>query len=329
MIRFEFGVEDLARARFAISPMLELVSGLRVIRDPGHAAMHVPWVRAAVPIARRLRLATVFALAPPTGFVPDFLTPPPTSPVVSFEDELERVRRTDAEQIRADVRAALAGRRPSGRVRELLDDPVAGLAALTDALERFWHEALADHWPRIRALLEADIAHRAQRLTTGGPVDLFADLHPDVTWIGGHLEVAVPWAGEVDLRGRSLVLVPSALHWWRPACIVDAPWQPTLVYPARGLALLWQASRRVDGALGAVVGRTRATLLAALDAPRSTTELASALGLSAGGVSAHLTALRNAGLVSSTRHGHSVLYARTPIADQLLTPQEGAETVPS
>jgi DNA-binding transcriptional ArsR family regulator len=329
MIRFEFGVEDLARARFAISPMLELVNGLRVIRDPGHAAMHVPWVRAAVPIARRLRLATVFALAPPTGFVPNFLTPPPTSPVVSFEDELERVRRTEAEQIGADVRAALAGRRPSGRVRELLEDPAAGLAALTDALERFWHEALADHWPRIRALLEADIAHRAQRLTTGGPVDLFADLHPDARWIGGHLEVAVPWAEDVDLRGRSLVLVPSAMHWWRPACIVDSPWQPTLVYPARGLALLWQASRRGDGALGAVVGRTRATLLAALDAPRSTTELASALGLSAGGVSAHLTALRNAGLVSSTRHGHSVLYARTPIADQLLTPQEGAETVPS
>jgi DNA-binding transcriptional ArsR family regulator len=102
------------------------------------------------------------------------------------------------------------------------------------------------------------------------------------------------------------------MHWWRPACIVDAPWQPTLVYPARGLASPWQASRRVDAALGAVVGRTRATLLAALDAPRSTTELASALGLSAGGVSAHLTALRNGELVSSTRHGHSVLYARPP-----------------
>ena len=41
MIRFEFGVEDLARVRFASSPMFELVNGLRVIRDPGHAAMHV------------------------------------------------------------------------------------------------------------------------------------------------------------------------------------------------------------------------------------------------------------------------------------------------
>jgi hypothetical protein len=92
---------------------------------------------------------------------------------------------------------------------------------------------------------------RARHLTTGGPVDLFADLHPDATWIGGHLEAAVPWAEEVDLRGRSLVLVPSAMHWWRPACIVDAPWQPTLVYPARGLASPWQASRRVDAALGA------------------------------------------------------------------------------
>lgn len=96
----------------------------------------------------------------------------------------------------------------------------------------------------------------------------------------------------------------------QPASL-DAPSQPTLVYLARGLVLLRQASRHVDGALGAVVGPIRATVLAAPDAPRSTTEIASAIDLSAGCVSAHLTALQNAGLVSSSRDGHPVLYART------------------
>lgn len=46
-----------------------------------------------------------------------------------------------------------------------------------------------------------------------------------------------------------------------------------------------------------------------------------ASGLSAAGVSQHLTALRAAGLTSTHRAGRSVLYARTSLADSLLTAQ--------
>jgi hypothetical protein len=42
MVRFVFSVEDLSRTRFAISPMLELVHSLLALRDPSHAALHVP-----------------------------------------------------------------------------------------------------------------------------------------------------------------------------------------------------------------------------------------------------------------------------------------------
>ncbi len=181
MIRFDFGVEDLARTRFAISPMLELVTGLRVLRDAGQAAMHVPWAREVMPVARRLELATAFALAPTTGFVPDFLTPPPSSPIASFEEELERIRASDVKQVRANVLELLDQRPRSRELAELLADPTAGLARLADTLEAFWHDAFAGHWPRVRALLDADIAHRAQRLTNGGPARLCADLHPSVT----------------------------------------------------------------------------------------------------------------------------------------------------
>ena len=57
--------------------------------------------------------------------------------------------------------------------------------------------------------------------------------------------------------------------------IYDAPWQPTLLYPARGVALLWEAERPQPGAaLAGVLGSTRAQVLVTLDAPRTTTELA-------------------------------------------------------
>ncbi|MFJ8883312.1 hypothetical protein ACIRJR_07850 [Streptomyces sp. NPDC102402] len=48
--------------------------------------------------------------------------------------------------------------------------------------------------------------------------------------------------------------------------------------------------------------------------------------MSPAGVSQFLTAMRGAGLVSAHRAGRSVLYARTPVADDLLGagPDRGA-----
>ncbi|MFD0331981.1 ArsR/SmtB family transcription factor [Streptacidiphilus monticola] len=60
-----------------------------------------------------------------------------------------------------------------------------------------------------------------------------------------------------------------------------------------------------------------------MDAPASTTELARRAGLTAAGVSQHLTALRAAGLVSAHRAGRSVLYARTEVGNALLVPSGG------
>ena len=91
MVVFEFTLADLARMRFAISPMWELVTSLRVLRNPQPAALHLPWVREAMPIAAGLDLALAFALAPPDGYLPDFLTPPPHGPVPALDDELDRM----------------------------------------------------------------------------------------------------------------------------------------------------------------------------------------------------------------------------------------------
>jgi DNA-binding transcriptional ArsR family regulator len=65
------------------------------------------------------------------------------------------------------------------------------------------------------------------------------------------------------------------------------------------------------------MGATRAALLACLDAPRSTTELAQRLGISPANASHHLTTLRDAGIVSAHREGRAVLYVRTATGDAL------------
>ena len=59
-------------------------------------------------------------------------------------------------------------------------------------------------------------------------------------------------------------------------------------------------------------------MLADLAAPRSTTELAERLQISPANASHHLTALRDAGLVTGRREGRAVLYVRTPLGDALV-----------
>ena len=148
---------------------------------------------------------------------------------------------------------------------------------------------------------------------------LFADIHPEVSFAEDTLRIDMPYEVTADLAGRGLLFVPSAFTWPRPAVSVEPPWQPFLVYPARGIGALWEPGRAAPpAALAALLGARRATVLRALQAPRSTTELAAALDLSPGSVSQHLSVLREAGLVHGHRVGRSVLYVRSPTGESIV-----------
>jgi DNA-binding transcriptional ArsR family regulator len=319
VVRFVFSVEDLARTRFAVSPMWELERSLVALRDPSHAALHVPWLRSLSGRLDGLALERAVALTPPRGFNPDFITPPPAGPLGDIEDDLAALRATPVAQIRSDM-TLFGEQQPRGRAvaDTWLAHPRREVRRLADLLEAYWARAVEPVWPRVRAFLDADIAYRARRLAAGGPAALFADLSENVAWEQPHLDVAVPaHDATIELAGRGLLLMPSAFSAIRPFVIDRAPWQPTLVYPARGIATLWQDAAPAPDGLARILGATRAAILADLAAPRSTTEVAERLSLSPGGTSHHLTALRDAGLVAGRREGRLVLYVRTPLGDAL------------
>jgi DNA-binding transcriptional ArsR family regulator len=127
-----------------------------------------------------------------------------------------------------------------------------------------------------------------------------------------------PYATSIPRSGgRGLLLVPSAF-WQRVGPIVLGSWQPTLLYPASGVELMWQTERVRPDALAGVLGATRARLLIELEEPATTSELARRLGLAAPGVSQHLKRLRSGGLVTADRDGREVHYRRTPLAAELV-----------
>ncbi|GAA3349187.1 hypothetical protein GCM10020358_70380 [Amorphoplanes nipponensis] len=212
----------------------------------------------------------------------------------------------------------LYGRRDPA-LRHLYADPAAGLDRLAAEIEAFWQAAVAPHWHRIRLLLDAEIFARARALARDGAAGPLNDLHDDVRWAGGTLSVRKHACTAADVSdGAGLVLVPSVFVW--PSVLsVFAGDVPQLAYPARAVATLWEPRPEHTGALGAVLGRGRTRLLLELGAPSSTTELARRTGMTPGGVSQHLTALRAAGLVAAHRHGRRVLNVQTPLAEALIS----------
>jgi hypothetical protein len=314
VISFVFGPEDLGRVRFAVSPLFELVSSLDALRDPAAHSLHEPWAQDARRAVKDLDFWLLDAAAPEVGYCyrPDFIAPPPTKPVADLHEELERVRRTSPEQVSRELGWAYPRGLPAGAQRLLQH----GLDDLVDAMAAYWERAIAPHWQEVKAILEADIASRAAQLAAAGPLAALSDLHRDVAYRDGTLEIRRPYEETVPLDGRGVLLIPSVFSWPRVWAMFDPPWQPSLVYTARGTGALWAPAKTPNAALSALLGKRRAEILTQL--PASTQELAQRLHASPGGVSEHLAVLRDAGLIAGRREGREVRYTRTETGDSLV-----------
>lgn len=315
MIEWRFTPDDVARIRFAFSPLFEVVLSLLVLRAPASHSLHLPWVRATRPLLADLDLSELFALVPVRGATADFLARPPASPLPDFAEELQLVRATPPDRVVAEL-GEVRGL-PEPAAERIRSDPEAAIGRLADTLQAYWDIALAGHWPRIQALLAADVLWRSRRLAVGGTRALFEDLHETIAWQGGRLSAADPLGYSGSLSGEGLLLVPTVMTWPRVRKMIE-PYQAMLAYPARGIGTLWETGAPpAPHALAALIGPTRAAMLTALAEPSSTTALAGRLAITPGAVSQHLSVLLDAGMVTRSRVGRSVLYLRTRSGDTL------------
>ena len=317
--------------RFAWSPVWETLHAVRTFIDPRARPYHEAWRAAVEREASRLDLSPLFAVNPLKGSVPDFLTPPPRVPAPAFSDQLAEVRATPAEQVATELercRSTVAKKDQRRYLDQLLADPAAARDLLADRVQAAWDHLVSRFWPRIRSLADADIAYRSQQLTGRGLGPMLEGIDLRIRWGDGTVVVDDHDDTSVELGGRGLVLMPSAFMWPAVAAIIDEPWQPTIAYPARGIGDLWQQAKPPPDALARLLGRTRALLLTSLDQPTSATTLAALLKLSLSGTSGHLVAMRDAGLVAGTRHGHEIRYTRTPLGSGLVRASQSRPAQP-
>jgi DNA-binding transcriptional ArsR family regulator len=155
---------------------------------------------------------------------------------------------------------------------------------------------------------------------------MFADLSPKIRLVDDVVlvETAATLRFRRSTAGEGLTLVPTMFT--RGASPPISPEEPPLImYGARGLGTLWEAEtgNSSAGALDNLLGGVRARLLALLEWPASSTEVAVRLGVTTSAVNQHLRAMRDAGLLTSARHGRSVLYLRSELGDRLVSAAAG------
>ncbi|MCF3131724.1 helix-turn-helix domain-containing protein [Streptomyces olivochromogenes] len=324
MLRLHFTRDDLVRASVAPGPdvLWELVLGATLLGGHQGRAVFDPWRQQALSSLRRLpawQPRLLRSLAPPRGDFPDFLTPGMAES--DLDSGLDMVLSTPRRTLRTDMR--VLGRLPSW-AGEIATGDGEALSALGAALRACHQSLIAPVWPRIRAHVEADRALRARSLLKGGPEGLLAGFGPTLRWKSPVLEADYPVTRDIFLDGRGLLLIPSVFCWRTPVTLIDPSLPPVLVYPIGRGPGWWAGAGQQDGAarrdgLEALLGRTRAAALRAVEDGCTTGELARRLGISAPTASEHACVLREAGLIGSLRHRNTVLHALTPLGAALLS----------
>ncbi|MCX2184086.1 helix-turn-helix domain-containing protein [Streptomyces sp. SKN60] len=281
------------------------------------------------------------------SYAPDFLTPVPRHGE-SMPQVAARIAATPGEEVDYQLDIAIRGRRvwphvlalhrneaayerwrrpmPPALARLARDGGAAVATAAATAMATLFESVLAPDWPRIRAVLDADISNRADQMAAHGAAAVLDDLGERMRWTGTELVLERTYSGIIDWADEGVLFVPATTHAGPVLFAAERPHTPVLFYRARGIGALAERPTGADrSALTGLVGATRAALLATLDMPASTLELSRKTGWSNATVSYHLGILLRSGLVDRHRRGRIVQYVRTDLGTALTTTSTAEE----
>ncbi|WNF31100.1 helix-turn-helix domain-containing protein [Streptomyces sp. C11-1] len=324
MLRVHFSDADLGRTQVAAAPdpLWEIATSLHRFQVRDGRWAYAQWHRSVRAHLGEKGLERAFRtvllpLFPRAAYFPDFLTPVQAGQ--GLDAGLDAILATPPRRILEEV--AILDRvvgAPSWAPR---------LAETQTRLElvrvlRAYHEvAIAPYSEHIQAHIDAERSARCRGLLDGGVEGMLAGLSSTMRWQRPVLHVEYPPEDrDLWLGGRGIKLVPSYFSWRAPTSLADPGLPPVLCYPVlrEPPAPPPDTEGPAAAPLTALLGRARAAALCAVAAGATTGEIARAAGVSASSASRHATALRDAGLITSSRHAATVLHTLTPVGASVL-----------
>lgn len=312
MLRIHFEPGDLGRVSIAttLDPLSEVALAARALRHPGAPRQVRDWRH---DVRRRLapQMRPLFELVPGAPGFPDFLTPRPDP---SLDRSIGMLLDVETARIAVELDGFSL---TSPWCRKLASGDARARRELVVAIKAFDSVALSPYERERQHGFAAIQSTWAEAVLAGGVEQLLASLHPDCTWSDPVLsfDSGGNYINNVYLRGRGLLLYPSVFT--PDPLVLDQPDRaPLLTVPVAGLAKWGQVL--TGGELAALVGGTRAAVLAALMQSASTTELARRTGISLASASEHARVLRGSGLVTTHRESGAAKHRLTALGRQLL-----------
>jgi len=318
VLRVHFTAGDLARTTIAAEPdpLWEILLSLHQTQSRDGQVVLDGWRRAANTTPRPA-LVSLQELAPPTGYSPDFLTPPGSCD--DLDTALDRLAATPRATLDAELGVLATRTAATPWMRELGAGRAGAMRSLTGAIRAYHDRALRPFWPSIRQHVAADRARRVQQWAEHGIAGVLSGLHRRVRWRPPVLEILDFADTDLYLDGRGVRLQPSFFCWHAPTKLRDRSLPPVLVFPtAPPPGALHRGRPGQPAPLNALVGPTRAAALRATVAGCSTSELARRCGVSPATASQQATVLRGAGLISTRREGGAVRHEITALGLHLL-----------
>lgn len=320
MIELRMAPGDLTQMRFSYSPLSEAINSLYMLHSGRVHTLHRRWAESARERLRDLDTTLLHAIVPPTGVV---LTPPiDRYGANTIEHQLQLLAAWPPGMLRAELENLWRGLPMPVAARQVIADGPAGARRVAMALGTYWNAVIAPHWDQMRAVLDAEIAYRAQQVTLGGISALLKDLHPQLQLHQSTIRINRAGYQNYNLEGNGLLLIPCV---FAGSCLMFDPGSlglPTIDYAPRGLGTVWNNNGTTPAAgdpLTALIGPSRSAILRNAELPRTTTDLARELSLSGATISVHLSILKGCGMVTSWRSGRRVLYQRTPLASSIVS----------
>ncbi|MCX5280970.1 MULTISPECIES: helix-turn-helix transcriptional regulator [unclassified Streptomyces] len=327
VLRIHLSDGDLARVHLAREPdpIWETLLSLHHLTSPRRGLrVFAQWRQTALANLAGQRLTgsvrMLSALAPSSaGYWPDFLTPDASARGLGAA--LDELRATPRPRLRHELLRLTKTHPLPAWAQDLASGDQSRTEEVATAFQLVHRTIITPDWAGTARTTDADRALRTRIMRDRGVHGLLDSFRPLMVWQPPVLHVRYPEDRDLHLDGRGLRLIPSHFCWRTPIALADPSLPQVLAYPVAHPPVRAPASTRDrrPAALAALVGRTRARVLAALDTTATTGELARRLSISAPSASEHVAALREVDLAHSRRVGTQVIHTLTPLGAALLS----------